>query len=136
MFNNSIIHIIQVNSEADIYVALGKLRSLIGSYFDEMDRQKILVSASELLRNILDHADAKGTFKCRLLYSDSKIGVQIKAVDYGPGIVDVGKIFEGERNPASEGLGIGLSSVRRLMDEFCIDTSPAGTIVTSVKWLK
>jgi serine/threonine-protein kinase RsbT len=62
-------------------------------------------------------------------------GIEIEVSDHGPGIADV----EGAMNDhfSSGGtLGLGLPGVKRMMDEFSLESSPGqGTRVTARKWI-
>lgn len=56
--------------------------------------------------------------------------------DEGPGIMDIRKVME-DGFSTSGGLGAGLPGVRRLMDEFKLDSAPEqGTEIQAVKWLR
>lgn len=56
------------------------------------------------------------------------------AHDAGPGIPDVRRALTAGHS-TSGGLGLGLTEVRRLMDEFGIDSDVGvGTTVTVTKW--
>ena len=58
----------------------------------------------------------------------------VVARDEGPGIADVPRAIAGGHS-TSGGLGLGLSGVRRLMDEFEIISEPRkGTTVTIKRW--
>ena len=62
--------------------------------------------------------------------------MKIIASDEGPGIQDIRKVME-DGYTTSGGLGAGLPGVRRLMDEFDIDSLPdKGTKITATKWLR
>lgn len=65
-----------------------------------------------------------------------KKGIKITASDHGPGIPDIRKAME-DGFTTSGGLGAGLPGVKRLMDEFYIDSKTGeGTVVQVVKWLR
>jgi serine/threonine-protein kinase RsbT len=64
------------------------------------------------------------------------LGIEIIAEDQGPGIVDVDKAMEVGFS-TSNGLGAGLPGVRRLMDEFELNTSiGVGTRIRVFKRLR
>ena len=63
-------------------------------------------------------------------------GILIIAADQGPGIPDIRKVME-DGFSTSGGLGAGLPGVKRLMDEFKIETIPGeGTDIRATKWLR
>ena len=58
------------------------------------------------------------------------------ARDDGPGIEDLGRALEDGYSSAG-GLGLGLSSARRLVDEFAIDSRVgSGTTIVLKKWAR
>jgi serine/threonine-protein kinase RsbT len=63
-------------------------------------------------------------------------GVRIVATDSGPGIPDI-PTAEREGYTTGNGLGLGLSVVRKAMDTIAIDSIVGrGTTVIAEKWLK
>jgi serine/threonine-protein kinase RsbT len=63
-------------------------------------------------------------------------GILIVAHDNGPGIRSIPDVLR-DGYSTSGGLGLGLPGVRRLMDEFIIESElRRGTTVTVKKWLK
>jgi serine/threonine-protein kinase RsbT len=61
-------------------------------------------------------------------------GLLIVASDEGPGISDIPRALR-DGFSTSGSLGIGLPGVRRLMDEFAIESKPGcGTTITVTKW--
>ncbi len=103
--------------------------------FDKNTRFMIATAASELARNILFHATA-GLIEIREIVKDSQKGVEIIAGDRGPGIADIAQAMQ-DHFSSNGGLGLGLPGVKRLMDDFEIESTPgAGTCVAARKWLK
>jgi serine/threonine-protein kinase RsbT len=122
---------VNISSEDDIYFALSTVRHFVKQLpFSESDKQKIFVSVSELTRNILDHAYSKGLFYCEIIDQ----GIRFVVTDEGPGILNLDEILKGKKSASSRGLGLGLSGVKRLMDEFQIETSTRGTKIVAIKW--
>jgi serine/threonine-protein kinase RsbT len=122
---------VNISSEDDLYFALSTVRHFMKDLpFSESDQQKIFVSVSELTRNILDHAYSKGLFYCELLDQ----GIRFIVTDEGPGILHLEDVLQGKKVSSSRGLGLGLSGVKRLMDEFQIETSTRGTKIVVTKW--
>src|SRR6185312_12381805 len=67
--------------------------------------------------------------------TESTLIAIIISKDNGPGIPDVQRALVGGYS-TSGGLGLGLCGVRRMVDEFYIDTgTDKGTTVTAKKWL-
>jgi serine/threonine-protein kinase RsbT len=123
---------IQIRSEDDVYIALHSVRLLLGQLsFSEMDTQKVIVTVSELTRNVLDHADSKGYFTCAIVEGR---GVRFMVQDFGRGIEAPEQIMNGENRSKSRGLGLGLAGAKRMMDDFEIKTSKEGTTIVCTKW--
>lgn len=103
--------------------------------FGTVDQARITTAISELARNIYLYA-GRGSVCIEKEYENGKSGMKIIASDEGPGIQDIRKVME-DGYTTSGGLGAGLPGVRRLMDEFDIDSFPnKGTKITAVKWLR
>jgi serine/threonine-protein kinase RsbT len=124
-----------IRREVDAYIAMSYGRDLASSLgFGTIDRTKIEIMILELARNILRHAGA-GDLLIAPAHNDDRRGVLITARDSGPGISDVGRALEDGFSTAGT-LGAGLPGVRRLADDFALDSQPgAGTTVRAWKWL-
>jgi serine/threonine-protein kinase RsbT len=93
---------------------------------------KVATAVSELARNIVFYA-GKGIVELRSLQDERGIaGLQIVAADQGPGIPadKLDEIWAGTYK-SQRGMGKGLIAVKKLVDDFQMDTRPgAGTTVT------
>lgn len=125
---------VAINSDQDIVTARQKGRALaIELGFSTGDATLIATSISELARNIVSYA-RKGEIILKAVQGSSRLGISIVASDRGPGIWDIRQAMK-DGFSTSGSLGLGLPGVRRLMDEFEIDSEPGrGTIVTVKKW--
>jgi serine/threonine-protein kinase RsbT len=93
----------------------------------------IATAISELARNIVRYA-RNGEISIRPVTNSSHRGIQIVAQDQGPGIHDLEQALQIGFS-TSGGLGLGLPGVRRLMDEFDIQSDLGrGTTVSVTKW--
>ncbi|MDY0406894.1 anti-sigma regulatory factor [Virgibacillus sp. 179-BFC.A HS] len=103
--------------------------------FGTVDQARIATAISEIARNIYLYAeDGKVTFET--IEGMNHKGLRIIASDNGPGIDNISQVME-DGYTTSGGLGAGLPGVKRLMDEFDIQSEVGkGTIVTAVKWLR
>jgi serine/threonine-protein kinase RsbT len=101
-----------------------------------VDQTKVVTAASELARNALVHGGG-GTARVEVVTSDrGKGGVRIGFTDDGPGIPDVDLALT-DGWTSGNGLGLGLSGARRLVDEFELTSKPgSGTSVLVVKWAR
>ncbi|MBF0231760.1 MAG: anti-sigma regulatory factor [Desulfamplus sp.] len=101
--------------------------------FDDVQQFLIATAASELSTNIIRYAQ-KGTVTLRILSNDKAEGIEITAIDQGAGISDIDKAMQ-EHFSTGDGLGLGLPSVKRIMDEFDIHSrSEDGTVIVAKKW--
>lgn len=95
---------------------------------------KVATAVSELARNIVFYA-VKGTVELRSLKDErGVIGLQIIASDNGPGIppAKLEEIWAGTYK-SQRGMGKGLVAVKKLVDEFQLDTrTGVGTTVTCI----
>jgi serine/threonine-protein kinase RsbT len=92
---------------------------------------KVATAVSELARNIVFYA-GKGTVELRSLRDDRGPSLQIIASDKGPGIEPrkLDEIWSGTYK-SQRGMGKGLVAVKKLVDDFHLDTGPGrGTTVT------
>lgn len=95
---------------------------------------KVATAVSELARNIVFYA-GKGFVELRSVKDDRGVlGLQIIAADQGPGIptAKLEEIWAGTYK-SQRGMGKGLVAVKKLVDDFHLDTRPGvGTTVTCV----
>jgi anti-sigma regulatory factor (Ser/Thr protein kinase) len=96
----------------------------------EPERGRIPLIVTELATNLLLHAQG-GEILMGMLPVETGPGLEIVAVDRGPGMADVQRCMaDGYSNAGTTGCGLG--AVRRLSTEFDIySTEPAGTVVLS-----
>lgn len=99
-----------------------------------VDQTKVVTAASELARNALVHGGG-GTARLEAVASgNGRCGVRIGFTDEGPGIADPDLVLT-DGWSSGDGLGLGLSGARRLVDEFQLTSEPgSGTSVVVVKW--
>lgn len=103
--------------------------------FKQYEQYIIATAVSELATNIVKYTE-KGEIILRKIENNDKIGVEIIAKDKSPGIEDIEKAMEDNFSTSSESLGLGLPGVKRLMDEFTIDSQRnVGTRIVARKWV-
>lgn len=125
---------VALHSNADILEARQRGREMAASLgFPLIDCTLIATAISELARNIVLYA-GKGEIRLRRENPLGASGIAIIASDNGPGIRDLRSALQ-EGYSTSRGLGLGLPGVKRIMDEFDIQSKPRhGTTVTIKKW--
>jgi serine/threonine-protein kinase RsbT len=103
--------------------------------FAATDATLIATAISELARNIVTYAQ-NGELAMRTVETAHLKGILIVARDNGPGIRSVQDVLR-DGYSTSGGLGLGLPGVKRLMDEFAIESElRRGTTVSVKKWLR
>jgi len=119
------------SDNANVVFAAKRLAEQIG--FTETQQPLIATAASELSTNIIRYA-GKGMLTLRILWNENREGMEIVAQDKGPGIANIEKAMR-ENFSTGNGLGLGLPSVKRIMDEFEIQSkSGHGTYIVARKW--
>jgi serine/threonine-protein kinase RsbT len=99
-----------------------------------IDQTKVVTAASELARNTLIHGGG-GTAQVEAVKSAAgRAGIRVAFSDDGPGIADLDLALT-DGWTSGNGLGLGLSGARRLVDEFELASDPgSGTRVVVTKW--
>jgi serine/threonine-protein kinase RsbT len=128
--------LVSIRSDVDIVMARQQGRTMAANIgFSATDATLIATAISELARNILMYAQTGEVMMRRVETAQSK-GILIVAHDNGPGIRSISDVLR-DGYSTSGGLGLGLPGVRRLMDEFTIESElRRGTTVTVKKCLK
>lgn len=99
-----------------------------------VDQTKLVTAASELARNVLVHGGGGSASIEPVLSAAGRKGVRISFRDSGPGIPDLNLALT-DGWTTGDGLGLGLSGARRLVDEFELSsTVGTGTVVVVAKW--
>jgi serine/threonine-protein kinase RsbT len=103
--------------------------------FGTVDQARITTAISELARNIYLYA-GEGQICFEIVESLDHKGIKVLATDTGPGIRDLSQVME-DGFTTSGGLGAGLPGVKRLMDDFDIESEVGkGTTITTTKWVR
>lgn|SRR5690606_17676425 len=128
--------LVEIQTEWDIVAARQLGRNVAKELgFGTVDQARITTAISELARNIYLYA-GQGKIEIQRLTENGVNGILIIAADSGPGIPDVRKVME-DGFSTSGGLGAGLPGVKRLMDDFKIETTLGeGTDIRATKWLR
>jgi negative regulator of sigma-B (phosphoserine phosphatase) len=123
-----------LREEADVPLARIRARELaLREGFPEIRAAALATAVSEVAWNIVLHAGV-GEILLRVTEERGLRAIVVVARDENPGIRDVAGALEDGRSTA-RGLGLGLPSARRLMDEFALASAlGAGTTITMKKW--
>lgn len=124
-----------INKELDVVKARLMARDMAAEIgFKKAEQYQIATAVSELAQNIVKYADY-GEIEIRPIAHHLQKGIQIRAVDQGPGIAEIATALDDHYSTGGT-LGLGLSGVKRLMDEMIIDTEYTdGVRVTAKKWI-
>ena len=119
---------------------IAKARAKIKEYatrrgFAEVDIAELTTAASELGYNLIFHTCVGGQLQLQTIQNKLGFGVKLISTDAGPGIHSMTDAMT-DGFSTNGGLGGGLPGVKRLMDEFYIESSESGTRVECTKWLR
>lgn len=127
-----IILIVETEDNLNAQLTAKKVAAQLG--FDETSQALIATVVSELSTNILRYAGT-GTVTLTKIKNGKKSGIEIRAEDKGPGIENVELAMKDSFTTTKDSLGLGLASIKRIMDEFSIVSIPdLGTCITALKW--
>lgn len=123
-----------LHSGHDVVLARQAVRRLTQQLaFSLVDQTKMVTAASELARNALIYGGG-GTLTWEVLQESAKAGLRLTFADAGPGIPNL-ELALTDGWTSGDGLGMGLSGARRLVNDFHIDSRVGeGTRVTIVRW--
>ena len=125
---------VPVQRDVDIVTARQIGRELaVEAGFTGSDLTLIATAISEVARNIIVYAQ-RGEIRLHMAQRDGRRGIEVVAVDEGPGIPDIERAMQ-DGFSTGRSLGLGLPGARRLMDEFeIVSEMGKGTTVTMRKW--
>ncbi|GEK04678.1 anti-sigma regulatory factor [Streptomyces sp. NPDC003388] len=124
---------VPVASSADVVTARQMVRTLAQrSRLSLVHQTKLVTAASELGRNMLIYGGG-GVVRAATVGEAGRTGIFVEFADQGPGIPDIDLALT-DGWTSGNGMGLGLSGAKRLVDEFDIESGPTGTTVRIVKW--
>jgi len=126
---------IDLEEPSDCALAVSAARSMAGQAgFNTADQVFFATAVSELATNIVRYAGRGGRVTLRILHNLENVGLEVAAQDSGPGIENVEAAMT-DHFSSGDSLGLGLPSVKRIMDEFEIQSEPGrGTLIVGRKW--
>jgi serine/threonine-protein kinase RsbT len=127
---------ILLRSTGDVAIAVMTARKMAREAgFIERDEFQVGTAVSELGTNVVRYAK-KGEARLQFVKRKNVVGLEIVVEDKGPGIVDIDCALK-DHFSTQDSLGLGLPSVKRMMDEFTLVSNVGrGTRATIRKWLK
>lgn len=121
--------VVAIYSETDIVKARSEGRRVAQQVgFTTVGLTRLMTAVSEVARNIVLYA---GQGHIEIQPTTSPRGVGVVARDRGPGIRNLDQILAGNYK-SRHGMGLGLRGVKKLADQFDIQTSTGGTTVRFV----
>lgn len=123
-----------LNNQHDIVLGRQAVRRMaVQQGFSLVDQTKMVTAASELARNTFIYGGG-GTLKWTLLTEGEKKGLRLEFEDRGPGIANLDLALT-DGWSSGNGLGLGLTGTRRLVNEFEIQSTVGiGTRVVITRW--
>jgi serine/threonine-protein kinase RsbT len=125
---------VPLRDESDVATARFRTRSLCEQLgFDSRVLEALALAVSEVARNVIVHARG-GELRVGTLRKGELSGVVVVAKDNGPGIANLADAMT-DGFSTGTGLGLGLPSARRLVDELELHSVVGeGTTVTLRQW--
>lgn len=101
--------------------------------FDEVRTGQLAIVITEAATNIVKHA-GDGEILLRSVHEGARCGVEVIAIDRGPGMANVALRME-DGNSTTGTYGVGMGAIRRLSQEFDVYTAEGkGTVLLMVLW--
>lgn len=125
-----------LHEDDNVHVIFVVRQMVIKAGFKHTEEIMIATAASELATNILRYAH-KGEIIVSIIknLNSGYIGIELLASDRGPGIENIELAMQEQYSSLSNSLGLGLPSVKRIMDEFFMESIIGqGTQVLVRRW--
>jgi serine/threonine-protein kinase RsbT len=125
---------VPIETSADVVLVRQRVRVWTTEMkFSLVEQTKIITAASELGRNTFEHGGG-GALELSQIVNGVRTGIRLCFSDEGPGIPDLELALK-DGYTSKQGMGLGLSGSKRLMNEFEIQSKPGvGTSVTVIRW--
>ena len=125
---------IPINTSADVVALRQKVRVWTTELkFSLVDQTKMITASSELARNTLGHGGG-GSCLMEMVTNGARNGLKLTFEDRGPGIPDIQLALK-DGYSTGQGMGLGLSGSKRLVNEFEIASKVGeGTRVSVIRW--
>ncbi len=128
--------VVPVRHAGDVIAAQHAARELARTIgFRDLECEQIALAASELATNLVRHANG-GILKMYDVEAGDRHGMAVETEDQGPGIVQPERALADGFSTAG-GLGLGLGTVHRIMDELEFSARPSGGLkVSGRRWVR
>jgi serine/threonine-protein kinase RsbT len=125
---------VPLNTSADVVSLRQKVRVWTTELkFGLMDQTKMITASSELARNTLGHGGGDSCLM-EIVNNGARTGLKLTFEDRGPGIPDVQLALK-DGCSTCQGMGLGLSGSKRLVNEFEIASKIVeDTRVSVIRW--
>jgi serine/threonine-protein kinase RsbT len=125
---------VPINTSADVVALRQKVRVWTTELkFSLVDQTKMITASSELARNTLGHGGG-GSCLMEMVSNGARNGLKLTFEDRGPGIPDIELALK-DGYSTGQGMGLGLSGSKRLVNEFEIASKLGeGTRVSVIRW--
>jgi serine/threonine-protein kinase RsbT len=125
---------VPIREDCDVAMARKHVRELAGrAGLSDLATHALATAVSEIASNIVVHVGA-GELVLSVADEPGRFGVVVVARDHGSGIREPERAMQDGYSTAHS-LGLGLSSARRLVDEFeLVSEAGRGTTVILRKW--
>ena len=101
--------------------------------FDDVRTGQVALIITEAGTNIVKHA-REGEILLRSLEADGKFGIEVIALDRGPGMANIALRME-DGNSTAGTYGVGMGAIRRLTQEFDVSSAEGqGTVLLMIIW--
>jgi len=128
--------VVQVEAPSDVRRAREAAFGLAGELgFAAIPREEIALAATELATNLIRHA-TRGAITVSASGAGAHRGILVESEDEGPGIADIERAMTDGYSTAG-GLGMGLGTVNRLMDDLEISPRERGGLhIACHRWIR
>ncbi|WP_333858901.1 ATP-binding protein [Clostridium sp.] len=134
VLESQIVNLLEGYDNGYVIFVTRQMSSKVG--FTCTDEMMIATAASELSTNIIRYAK-QGEIIISIIrdLNYRRKGIEIYAGDFGPGIRNINLAMKEEYSSMPNSLGLGLPSVKRIMDEFYIESFlEIGTRIIGRRW--
>jgi len=126
--------VIKVHAKPDAQQARRIAREFLRSTRLKVRAQdELVLVVAELAMNLVRHTTDGGTITLQSVAIEEGFAVQIESHDAGPGIDNLESSLR-DGTSSIGGLGGGFATVKNLVDDFSISSTPGGTHISVRRW--